>query len=200
MFYHSYLFLSYKSKTIIKYLFIGLIGIILAFTLIPTFQTKVTEMMTMFDPNSDFKGSSIEMRLLQYSSAIYYMSERPLWRKGKDFFSIDMGWGDEGKSTLLDSDLWGAEGVILIHLLERGIIGTLFYFLFYYGLVKLIFKYRHKDKKTFAICIAIFTAYISMANISGELGSVMPTLLLLGAFTSILYNKKSIKLINKNQK
>ena len=44
-----------------------------------------------------------------------------------NFFSIDLGFGEEGIKTLIDKDLLGLESVLMNLLLERGIVGVLFW-------------------------------------------------------------------------
>ena len=55
--------------------------------------------------NSSMSGSSIEMRVLQYTAVMNHVRTIFFWR-GLGLFFIDMGWS-EGKQYLVDQDLFG---------------------------------------------------------------------------------------------
>ena len=74
-------------------------------------------------------GSSIEMRVLQYTAVMNHVRDHFLLGRGLDYFFIDMGWS-EGKQYLVDQDLFGLEGVLMNYLLERGFLGICFYLFF----------------------------------------------------------------------
>lgn len=183
-----YMLFAFNLRKKTKYFVIcSLCGIIL-FSSIPLLQEKFDEILSIFDKNSSVSGSSIEMRILQYTAVLYHIRNHLLFGRGLDFFNIDMGWG-EGKQFLVDKDLFGLEGVIMSYLLERGFIGVCFY-LFFYGYLFLFFiKQKHKDRMVSALCVASIVTYFSFANMTGELSSSFPTLLILGYGVRLLYNK-----------
>lgn len=195
-----YVLFAFNYKKKIKYIFIGLIGFIILVSSIPALQDKISETMTVFNKESSKMGgnsSSIEMRITQYTAVLYHIRDHELFGRGLHYFAIDLGWG-EGKKYLTDKDLWGLEGVIMNYLLERGIIGVLFYFIFYISLLIFIYKNRKLDKSTVALGIATLSSYLAFANMTGELNSVFPTLLIVGCCIKLLYLKKQ-SLNSRNQ-
>lgn len=161
----------------------SLFGIIL-FSSIPLLQEKVNEMLSIFDKNSSVNGSSIEMRVLQYSAVMNHIRDHFLLGRGLDYFFIDMGWRED---NLVDQDLFGLEGVLMNYLLERGFVGVCFYLFFYTYILYFFYKYKSTDKNISALGISILITYLAFANMTGELSSVFPTLLVVGICLKILY-------------
>lgn len=188
---------SYKKK--FKYLLLGLLCSCLLIGFIPTLQDKFSETMTVFDKNSsNVTGSSIEMRIIQYTAVLYHIREHELLGRGLDFFNIDLGWG-EGKQFLVDKDLAGLEGVIMNYLLERGIVGVIFYLFFYCSLLLFAYKNKEINKSTRAFCLSVLCVYLAFANMTGELNSVFPTLLIIGVCLKLIYiNRNKNRAIKKS--
>lgn len=187
----SYIFFAFKQKRSLKYLFIvSMIGVV-AYVSVPSINEKVNQTINMFSVgDTSTSGSSIEMRTLQYATMWYYIKDDYWFGRGWQFFLIDMGWGKKDEGGLVDHDLWGIEGVFMALLLERGIVGVLFYLFFYISLFVILWRYRKYDKKTTALCLSMLLAYVCFANISGELDTVFPTLFFIGAFIKYLDNIK----------
>ncbi len=186
-----YVLAAFNLKKSIKYCAICiLIGTILL-SFVPFMQDKMNEMLSMFDKNSSIGGSSVEMRILQYTAVLYHIRNHFLFGRGLDFFNIDMGWA-EGKQFLVDRDLQGIEGVLMNQLLERGIVGVCFYLFFYCSLIIYCLKNSRIDKLTSALFISILTTYLAFANMTGELNSILPTLLISGICIKLLYNRKQL--------
>lgn len=169
-----------------KYAIAGIVLFVIAYSAIPFVQEKIDSTITVFDTKSQYAGSSIEMRLLQYNAVLFHINGHEMFGRGLGFFNIDMGWGDGQMSTLIDKDLWGLEGVVMTYLLERGYIGLLLYAIFYALLFYFIFHNRKRDKITSAFCISILFVYLAFANMTGELNSVFPTMLLAGCCIKLL--------------
>ena len=188
----AFIYYAYSVKQQIKYAFIGFLLCFIAYSCIPIIQEKVNQTITTFDSNSQTSGSSIDMRLLQYTAVLYHIQDHELFGRGFGFFNIDMGWGESQMASLVDKDLYGLEGVIMNYLLERGIIGLLFYLTFYIILLHFLYRNKYIDKKTSAFGLSMIFTYLAFANMTGDLGSVYPTLLLLGCCIKLLYesNKK----------
>lgn len=181
-----YVLFAFDLKKKTKYFVVFSLLSIISLSLIPLLQEKLYEMLSMFDKNSSVGGSSIEMRTLQYAAVWYHIKDHILFGRGLDFFNIDMGWG-EGKQFLVDKDLFGLEGVIMSYLLERGIVGVCFYFFFYVYLLTFSIKHHHENRLVSALCIATIVTYLAFANMTGELNSSFPTLLILGCGIRLLY-------------
>lgn len=182
----AYTLFIFNLKKRIKYLTIFIfIGTLSAY-FIPFFSDRMNEIISLFDKKSSITGSSIEMRLLQYATVWSYVKDHIFFGRGLDFFFIDLGWKD-GKEYLIDQDLFGLEGVLMNYLLERGIVGVSFYLFFYIYLLIFFYKHRSADKHITTLGLSILTVYLAFANMTGELSSVFPTLLILGICLKILY-------------
>ena len=187
-----YVLFAFDLKKRAKYFAVcSLMGIIL-FSSIPLLQEKVNEMLSIFDKNSSMSGSSIEMRVLQYTAVMNHIKGHFLFGRGLDYFLIDMGWG-KGKQYLVDQDLFGLEGVLMNYLLERGFVGVCFYLFFYVYILYFFHKHKSKDRNISALGISILITYLAFANMTGELSSVFPTLLVVGICLKILYINISSK-------
>ena len=192
-----FVYYAYSVKQWVKYAVIGFFMCLIAYSSIPVIQEKVDQTMTAFDTNSQYSGSSIDMRILQYTAVLYHIRGHELFGRGLGFFNIDMGWGDGQLSTLVDKDLWGLEGVVMSYLLERGVIGLLLYFAFYIILLYFFYRHRFVDRQTVAFGLSILFAYLAFANMTGELDSVYPTLLLIGCCIKLIYQKSKISEIKQ---
>lgn len=174
-----YALLAFKPTKTVRIILLSLLLIPIAYQTFPPFQEQVDKMMTMFDKNSDVGGSSLEMRAVQYGTVFMYIQDSPLFGRGYGFFNIDLGWG-KGQEYIVDSRLYGLEGVVMSKLLEQGFVGLGFYLAFWITLVIYMFKNKSVSEPLTALGIAILATYLSFANMTGELLSVYPTLLLLG--------------------
>lgn len=192
----SYLIYIILAKSFSKKLYILVIATILSiasYNFIPSVNDKVNQTLSIFTDSSGNKvgGSNLDMRETQYLTTLFYIKDNPLFGRGKDFFNIDLGWKDiDENGDLVMTDLAGLEGVLMSLLLERGIIGVIFYFIFYITLFLKLINYKKYDKETSSIGISILMAYTLFANSNGELNSVGPTLLICGALLHILENQK----------
>ena len=201
----SYLIYIILSKSFSKKLYILFISTILSiasYNFIPSVNEKVNQTLSIFTDSSGNKveGSNLDMRETQYLTTLFYIKDNPLFGRGRDFFYIDLGWKDINENRdLVITDLAGLDGVVMSLLLERGIIGVIFYFIFYITLFFKFIRYKKYDKETSCIGISIIIAYMFFANSNGELNSVGLTLLICGALLHILGTKKQ-KYITINNK
>lgn len=184
-----FVYYAYSMKQWIRYAIIGFFLCVIAYSTVPIIQEKVNQTITAFDANSQISGSSIDMRLLQYTAVLYHIRNYELFGRGLGFFNIDMGWGESQAASLVDKDLYGLEGVAMSYLLERGIIGLLLYLAFYATILYFFYRHRVTDKQTSAFGLSLVFVYLAFANMTGELGSVFPTLLLIGCCMKLLYQQ-----------
>lgn len=192
--------LAYKLGKSIRLSLLGIFLACISYMCVPAVQEIFDNMMTMFDKNSNVTGSSMELRAVQYAAVLYHIQDNPLFGCGYQYFLIDMGWG-QGREFLLDSRLAGLEGVIMNYILERGFIGVFLYLLFYISILYYFYKNRKKASMTIALGISVLSAYLAFANMTGELSSVYPTLLLLGYVFKVIDNKRqSTTFIQKKAK
>ena len=173
--------------------------IVIGYSFIPSVQEKVDLMLSAFDMNSKVEGSSMTMRIKQYTATLYHIQDDMLFGRGYRYFLIDLGWAEGGKATLVDPDLEGLEGILMNYMLERGFFGVAVYIIFFIALF--IYAYRQKYKSRFvsACSTATIMACICYGNMTGELGSTMPTLFMLGIYfkASFINIKSSKKLIKR---
>lgn len=192
--------LAYRLGKSVRLSLLAIFLASISYMCVPAVQEIFDNMMTMFDKNSNVTGSSMELRAVQYAAVLYHIQDNPLLGCGYQYFLIDMGWG-QGREFLLDSRLAGLEGVIMNYILERGFIGVFLYFLFYISILYYFYKNRKKASMTIALGISVLSVYLAFANMTGELSSVYPTLLLLGYVFKVIDNKRqSTTFIQKKAK
>lgn len=181
--------LAFKLGKTIRLSLLMMFVAVVVYQFVPSVQEVVDNMMTMFEKNSDVGGSSMELRTLQYAAVLYHVQDNPLFGCGYQYFIIDMGWGD-GVKYLKDTRLAGLEGVAMSYILERGLVGFALYLLFYISIIISFFRNRKYSMVATAFGISVVCTYLSFANMTGELSSVYPTLLLLGYVLKVVdYNK-----------
>lgn len=202
----SYYFLRLsKSLKIIKFSCLSFIAFSIFFSLNPSIMNGVVDYFsTMFESDvstggKGLGGSSIAMRIIQLTTVISYIQGYWLFGRGFDFFGKDLGWAEGNVQALIDEGFWGLEGVYLSLLLERGIVGFLFWGFFYYRLFSYFNRKFVLFKEESAIGGSIIVTYVMFAMMTGELNSVFPTLLFIGILiklTSLMdkesYNSKFV--------
>lgn len=186
-----YMLLAFKPKKYVKYGLITSLILIGAYLTIPYVQEQGNKMLTIFDDKSDVSGSSLEMRMIQYAAVFYHISDHEIFGRGYAYFTQDLGWG-KGAEYLVDKDLYGLEGVTMNLLLERGFLGLICWAIFYIILINYFWKQRKSNKQVAALGLSITILYLCFANMTGELLSVYPTLLLLGYVISVIEEEKHI--------
>ena len=172
------------NKTVI-YGIIALILMIIAYNTIPAVEEKVNQVTDVFAENSGTSGSSIQLRMFQYGNVLTRI-------EGHSWLGLGNGyWGHtyaEDPESI--RDLLGVESVILSYLLERGIIGLVLWAAFYTIIFLYFFRNRKKRKKLTGLGVSILTLYLIFSIGTGELGSVYPTMLLLGITMKMIESKK----------
>lgn len=147
---------------------------------IPFVRDKFSQMTTMFSTDSEVEGSSLMMRIGQYSAVLDYIDgEQMLFGNGYNFFNIDLGWEDN-ENNFMDKELEGLEGVLMNLALERGIVGVLFHMAFYLTLLLLAVRNRKHSRSLTSLGVSALVIYLLFANMTGELSSVYPTLIVTG--------------------
>lgn len=165
----------------------------------PFFHSRVDFFMSIFSQSdSEFGGSSIELRTEQMASVIYYLDGHYWLGRGYDYFWIDLQFS-KGLENSLAPDLYGLEGVHLVYLLERGIVGYALYLLFFILLLSFILRHRKSNREEAAAAFALLVMYLSFAHMTGELNSPPSTFLLLGMLLRTIQNE-SWKWVQYQQK
>jgi len=175
---------------------IAVILLIISYNTVPEVEAKVNQLTDIFAENSETVGSSIEMRMSQYGYVLINIEGNEWLGLGKGYW-----WHIYSENRKSVQGILGVESVILSYLLERGIIGLVLWVFFYTIIFRYFKKNRRKAKALTGLGFSILTLYLVFAIGTGELGSVYPTMLLLGfvikAIDSI--KTKKIKLIERKK-
>ena len=165
----------------------------------PFFHSRVDFFMSIFSQSdSEFGGSSLYLRTEQLASVLHYMDGHYWLGRGYDYFWIDLQFS-KGLENSLAPDLYGLEGVHLVYLLERGILGYVLYLLFFILLLSFILRHRKSNREEAAAAFALLVMYMSFAHMTGELNSLPSTFLLLGMLLRTIQNE-SWKWVQYQQK
>lgn len=155
-------------------------------------ENKVNKLSDALVENSKTGGSSIQMRASQFLYVRHYTEGHELLGLGNGYWAYNFAEDQDSIEGLL-----GVESVIFGYLLERGIIGLALWAIFYSILFRYFWRNRQKVRTLTALGASILTAYLLFSIGTGELGSVYPTLLLLGfAIKAIESAKAKEKCIN----
>ena len=172
------------NKTVI-YGIIALTLMIIAYNTIPAVEEKVNQVTDVFVENSETTGSSIQLRIFQYGNVLTRI-------EGHSWLGLGNGyWGHtyaEDPESIYD--LLGVESVILSYLLERGIFGLVMWVAFYTIIFLYFFRNRKKRKKLTGLGASLLTLYLVFSIGTGELGSVYPTMLLIGITIKMIESSK----------
>ena len=157
------------------YAIVIVILMIIAYNTVPAVEEKVNKVTDVFVEKNEVEGSSIEMRMAQYAYVLIYI-------EGNEWLGLGKGYWFYSYTVNPDSvrDLLGIESVILQNLLERGIIGLVLWAAFYTIIFRYFWRNRKRMRKLTGLGVSILSLYLIFSIGTGELGSVYPTMLLLG--------------------
>ena len=153
----------------------AMILMILSYYTVPAVEEKVNSVTDVFVEDSETGGSSIALRMSQYASVLIHTEGNEWLGLGKGYWSYS--YAEDPYSV---AGLWGIESVILSYLLEQGIVGLALWAIFYIGIFRYFWKNRRKRKALTGLGVSLLTLYLFFSIGTGELGSVYPTMLLLG--------------------
>ena len=169
----------------VMYGMIAMILMIMSYATIPAVEDKVNKVTDIFVEDSETGGSSISLRMTQYSSVLIRI-------KGNEWLGLGKGYWNhiytEDRRSV--EGILGVESVILQNLLERGIIGLIFWAIIYTVIFIYFWRNRKKRKILTGLGVSILTLYLVFSIGTGELGSVYPTMLLLGMTMKMIESKK----------
>ncbi len=179
----------FKLNRNVLYGILSVIFMIISYHTIPSVEEKVNMLTDAFVENSETRGSSIQMRMSQYMYVLIYTEGHELLGLGKGYWAYTYA-----ENPNLVYGLYGMESVILGYMLERGVIGLVLWAIFYTALFLYFVKNRKKRKKLTGLGASILTLYLVFSIGTGELGSVYPTMLLLGFVIKAIETRKRKKL------
>ena len=169
----------------VLYGMIAVILMIMSYLTIPAVEEKINNVTDIFIENSETKGSSIQIRMMQYASVLIHIEGNEWLGLGKGYWNYI--YQEDRRSV---EGILGIESVILAYLLERGIIGLIFLAIFYTYIFFHFWENRKKRKTLTGLGASILTLYLVFSIGTGELGSVYPTMLLLGMVMKMIESKK----------
>ena len=169
----------------VMYGMIAMILMIMSYYTIPAVEDKVNKVTDIFVENSETGGSSIQLRMSQYMLVLSHTEGNEWLGLGKGYWSYI--YSEDQRSV---EGLLGIESVILAYLLERGIIGLILWVTSYTIIFLYLGRNRKKRKALTGLGASILTLYIVFSIGTGELGSVYPTMLLLGMAMKMIESKK----------
>ena len=169
----------------VMYGMIAMILMIMSYYTIPAVEDKVNKVTDIFVEDSKTGGSSISLRMSQYMYVLVYTEGNEWLGLGKGYWAHSYA---EDKESV--SGLYGVESVILQNLLEQGIIGLILWATFYSIIFFYFWRNRTKRKALTGLGASILTLYLVFSIGTGELGSVYPTMLLLGMTIKMIESKK----------
>ena len=176
------------SRNVIYGIF-AMMLMILSYYTVPAVEEKVNQVTDVFVEDSETEGSSIQLRMIQYASVLIHI-------EGHEWLGLGKGYWEhtytEDRASV--RGLYGVESVILQNLLERGIIGLVLWAAFYTIIFLYFWRNRKRRKKLTGLGVSILALYLLYSIGTGELGSVYPTMLLLGFVIKAIEYQKLRKL------
>ena len=174
----------------VMYGMIAMILMIMSYYTIPAVEDKVNKVTDIFVEDSETGGSSIQMRMSQYGYVLIHI-------EGNEWLGLGKGYWVHiyTKDRASVRGLLGVESVILQNLLERGIIGLVLWAAFYTIIFIYFWRNRKRRKKLTGLGVSILSLYLVFAIGTGELGSVYPTMLLLGIVIKAVESGNKIRRI-----
>ena len=175
----------------VMYGIIAMMLMLISYHTIPAVEEKVNQVTDIFVENGETSGSSIQLRMSQYMTVAIHIEGHEWLGQGKGYW--EHIYTEDQESV---RGLYGVESVILQTLLERGIIGLFLWAAFYTAIFLYFWRNRKRRKKLTGLGVSILSLYLFYSIGTGELGSVYPTMLLLGSTMKMIESKKRrLKLI-----
>ena len=178
---------TFQLNRNVMYGIVAMMVMILSYNTVPAVEEKVNQVTDIFAENSETSGSSFQLRMSQY---MYVAIEI----EGHEWLGLGKGYWEYMHTEDPESirDLLGVESVILQTLLERGFVGLALWAAFYYIIFCFFWRNRKRRRKLTGLGVGILSLYLFFSTGTGELGSVYPTLLLLGFVIKAVESGKTI--------
>ena len=180
---------TFQLNRNVMYGIIAMMLMVISYHTIPAVEEKVNQVTDIFAENSETSGSSIQLRMSQYMTVAIHIEGHEWLGLGKGYW-----WHTYAKDRESIRGLYGVESVILQTLLERGIIGLVLWAAFYAIIFLYFWRNRKRRKKLTGLGVSILALYLLYSIGTGELGSVYPTMLLLGFVIKAIEYQKLRKL------
>lgn len=169
----------------VRYGIVAVILLIVSYNTIPAVEERVNMVTDIFVEDSETGGSTIALRMSQYAYVLMYIEGHEWLGLGKGYWVYSYAEDPYSVAGLL-----GVESVILSYLLEQGIAGLALWAIFYTSIFRYFLHNRRKRKALSGLGCSILVLYLVFSIGTGELGSVYPTMLLLGITMKMIESKK----------
>ena len=176
---------TFQLSRNVMYGIVAMMLMMLSYLTIPAVEEKVNQVTDIFAENSETRGSSFQLRMSQYMVVAIHTEGHEWLGQGKGYW--EHIYTEDQESV---RGLYGVESVILQTLLERGIIGLFLWAAFYTAIFLYFWRNRKRRKKLTGLGVSILSLYLFYSIGTGELGSVYPTMLLLGSTMKMIESKK----------
>ena len=176
---------AFQLNRNVMYGIIAMMLMVISYHTIPAVEEKVNQVTDIFAENSETSGSSIQLRMSQYMTVAIHIEGHEWLGQGKGYW--EHIYTEDRESV---RGLYGVESVILQTLLERGIIGLVLWAAFYTTIFLYFWRNRRKRKKLTGLGVSVLSLYLAYSIGTGELGSVYPTMLLLGITMKMIESKE----------
>ena len=176
---------AFQLNRNVMYGIIAMMLMVISYHTIPAVEEKVNQVTDIFAENSEVSGSSFQLRMSQYMTVAIHIEGHEWLGQGKGYWEHIYTKDPESVR-----DLYGVESVILQTLLERGIVGLFLWAAFYTAIFLYFWRNRKRRKKLTGLGVSILSLYLFYSIGTGELGSVYPTMLLLGITMKMIESKE----------
>ena len=176
---------AFQLNRNVMYGMIAMMLMVISYHTIPAVEEKVNQVTDIFVENGETSGSSIQLRMSQYMTVAIHIEGHEWLGQGKGYW--EHIYTEDQESV---RGLYGVESVILQTLLERGIIGLFLWAAFYTAIFLYFWRNRKRRKKLTGLGVSILSLYLFYSIGTGELGSVYPTMLLLGISMKMIESKE----------
>ena len=176
---------AFQLNRNVMYGIIAMMLMVISYHTIPAVEEKVNQVTDIFVENGETSGSSIQLRMSQYMTVAIHIEGHEWLGQGKGYW--EHIYTEDRESV---RGLYGVESVILQTLLERGIIGLVLWAAFYTTIFLYFWRNRRKRKKLTGLGVSVLSLYLFYSIGTGELGSVYPTMLLLGITMKMIESKE----------
>ena len=176
---------AFQLSRNVMYGIVAMMFMMFSYLTIPAVEEKVNQVTDIFAENSEISGSSFQLRMSQYMTVAIHIEGHEWLGQGKGYW--EHIYTEDQESV---RGLYGVESVILQTLLERGIIGLLLWAAFYTIIFLYFWMNRKRRRQLTGFGVSILSLYLFYSIGTGELGSVYPTMLMLGMTMKMIESKE----------
>ena len=149
------------------------------------FQLLTSSFRSLSSGETDVKGSSLSMRVMQLKNSLRVFSTSPISGKGFDYIEKELGYtGQFGQNNHVARHFGGFESYAFKLLIEQGLMGIIANLVFFSALFAYLFNMKERlnpiGKKYVFFTISLLVCFLLFIFSSGDLYSFSFFMLLLG--------------------